>query len=251
MITLRTVTGLALAAAALGLVAAPAANAAPSSIVSINFGSDATGGAGGTTTLAATATAGVVPAANFNNVPGFGNASGPLNNSTGAVTAITESNTATDTFTSGSAALGTPDGILNNGFIETGGAGPAYTVTLNGLSATDNYSLYVLTSTDGGARTANYSIGTNVQTVNQVKFNGTYAQGVNYALFSNLTGSAFLTLTAAATTPNDGFPRASITGLQLIDNTPAVPEASSSIGLGLMLALGGLVVIARKKSLRA
>ena len=36
-----------------------------------------------------------------------------------------------------------------------------------------------------------------------------------------------------------------------LTSAPAVPEASSSIGLGLMLALGGLVIVAKKRSAKA
>lgn len=161
---------------------------------------------------------------------------------------------------------------LLNGFIESGppaATNAAATVTVNAVPFT-NYSLYVYafngalsspgtmgtyTVTPSGA-----ALGTSQTVMLQNTFNqstpftmATPTMAGDYLVFSGLTGSSF-TLTAnrtAGDTASTTF--IPIDGFQIVGTSAApVPEASTTISFGLLLALGlGGFAVARKKAVAA
>jgi len=107
-------------------------------------------------------------------------------------------------------------------------------------------------------------------------FNGTaigqsYNNGILHLAYTLTSATTYsFASTGAITYSNTGTYASPITGFQVqqvnangggdhdaffnnlsLTSAPAVPEASSSIGLGLMLALGGLVLVAKKRSAKA
>ena len=108
-------------------------------------------------------------------------------------------------------------------------------------------------------------------------FNGTaigqgYKNGILHLAYTLTSATTYsFASTGAITYSSTGTYASPITGFQVqqvnsangggdhdaffnnlsLTSAPAVPEASSSIGLGLMLALGGLVLVAKKRSAKA
>ena len=108
-------------------------------------------------------------------------------------------------------------------------------------------------------------------------FNGTstglvYTSGILHLLYTVTSPTTYSFASSGAVTfSGNGTFASPITGFQVqqvnsassagnhdaffnnlaLNAAPAVPEASSSIGLGMLLALGGLAVVARKRSLKA
>ena len=78
---------------------------------------------------------------------------------------------------------------------------------------------------------------------------GTIYNGIIYNK-NQYNTSATLSGTRSAGTGTD-FQQPGYFGPNAIITSAAVPEASSSIGLGVLLALGGMALIARKKSVKA
>ena len=160
---------------------------------------------------------------------------------------------------------------LLNGFIESGPPAAAQanaTVTVSAVPFT-SYSLYVYAyngslSSPGtmGTYTVTPSgaLGGASQTVMlQNTFNqsnpftmATATTPGDYLLFTGLTGSSF-TLTANRTTGDTSSTTfIPIDGFQIVATPAAVPEASTTISFGLLLALGlGGFAVARKKSAAA
>lgn len=157
---------------------------------------------------------------------------------------------------------------LLNGFIESGPPAAAQanaTVTVSNVPYA-SYSLYVYAfngalSSPGtmGTYTVTPSgslVGTSQTVMLQNTFNQaspfTMATGTtagDYLLFTGLTGTSF-TLTAnrvAGTTASTTF--IPIDGFQLVRTAAAVPEASTTVSFGLLLALGlGAVAVRKKKA---
>ena len=109
-----------------------------------------------------------------------------------------------------------------------------------------------------------------------LSFNGTdttngFKSGADHLIYTLTSPTTYtFTLSGADSYSGSGTSTGPITGFQikqtdsgstatdhnayfnnLLVTAPAVPEASSSIGLGLMLALGGLVLVAKKRSAKA
>ncbi len=223
--------------------------------------------------------AGVVPAMNFNTDDG--------GNSGGGYTDLAYSD-GTDSFASVSSynSYDAQNGKLAansdyqtngneqllNGFIESGPPAAAQanaTVTVDAVPFT-TYDLYVYgyngslsNATTMGTYTVTPSsslVGTSQTVALQDTFNpstpftlATATTPGDYLVFTGLTGSSF-TLTAdrvAGTTDSTTF--IPIDGFQIVSDTPAaVPEASTTISFGLLLALGlGAAVVRRKKAAAA
>lgn len=90
-----------------------------------------------------------------------------------------------------------------------------------------------------------------------VTFTGTFANGTTVTDTKTITSTRFQTfnftgftgLTSLTFAPISGFPQFD----NVVVNSPVapVPEASTTLSLGLLLALGGLAVVARKKKSNA
>ena len=239
------------AAAALGLLVA-GASASHAQSVGVNFtGADAFGGS---FPLGYSTSAGFVPQVDWNDADGnFGNIQPDnLFDSSGNTPGInldysgpTISSSQTD------ASLG-GNYTLTKGFLDInppvppapGGSLPGVTFSSIPYASYDVY-VYV----DGAAAgTATYLLGSTAQTVmTGTAFGGVFQQATattagDYILFSGLSGTSF-TLTGLSTSS------APVDGLQIVAMPAAVPEASTTVSLGLLLALGlGSLAVARKKS---
>jgi len=155
---------------------------------------------------------------------------------------------------------------LLNSFIESGppaAAQPNATVTVSSVPFT-TYDLYVyafnessamgtFTVTPGGSTAG---VSQNAQLESTFDPNNPFTMATattpgDYLLFTGLTGSSF-TLTAdrvAGTTDSTTF--IPIDGFQIVSTPAAVPEASTTISFGLLLALGLSAVAVRKKKAAA
>lgn len=160
---------------------------------------------------------------------------------------------------------------LLNGFIESGPPAAAQsnaTVTVSSVPFT-TYDLYVYGfngALSNASTMGTYTVtpsGSVVGTSQTVELEDTFNQASpftmatattpgDYLLFTGLTGSSF-TLTAdrvAGTTDSTTF--IPIDGFQLVSTPAAVPEASTTISFGLLLALGlGAVAVRKKKAAAA
>jgi hypothetical protein len=201
-----------------------------------------------TSSLNPTDVAGVVPAANWNNLAGNAGtgAAGLFYNNAGAPVASTatvdwsspntwRSTTGNNMFPAG------PDRVLTAGYLDsTNAADGGVTVTVNNIDAvlrSPAYDVYVYFVSDSGAnRGGAYTI--NDGTVPQVKYGSTLANPTmhvedpgtdadlsidgTYLRFQGLTGSSFtLTSNTTLTTPN-GF-RAPVNAIQIVGgSTPAL-----------------------------
>ncbi len=218
---------------------AAGAGGAHPTIISIDFvgGSTMTGGTGGASLVAAPAmaaseTAGVKPAANWN---GAGTPVGTLANlreSDGTVTAAGVSWSSPPTsgnpgeWTNGYAdAPG--DTRMMNGYLDpTATASPA-TVTVSGLPAAISvgYDVYVYVQGDipsSSTRTYQYAIGTTTFTVSQTGPSPTSFPGFtlapaggagNYVVFHKVTGASFKLTATPGTGPQT---RAPVNGIQIV-----------------------------------
>ncbi|MCW1887455.1 hypothetical protein OKA04_22155 [Luteolibacter flavescens] len=211
--------------------------------VSINI----VGGAGASGTLATTDVAGVVPAANWNNViatAGVDNAATPLVDSTGAASGISVSwtNIGPYQINTGNS---TPNHTMFNGYLDNFEG--LRTVSFTGLNAGLTYSFYLYSDGDNGtnSRRGFFTMGgtTTVITDASGNFDGTFVEvptgttGVgNYTVFT-LSGSSSYDLTFRGTLEDD-LPRAALNGIQIVQ----VPEAST-----LLLGLLGLVPVIRRR----
>ena len=157
---------------------------------------------------------------------------------------------------------------LMNGFIESGpsaAANAAATVTVDAVPFT-TYSLYVYAyngSLSSPGTIGTYTVtpsgsltGTSQDAMLQSTFDpanpftqATATTAGDYLLFTGLTGSSF-TLTANRTTGDTSSTTfIPIDGFQIVATPAAVPEASTTVSLGLLLALGlGGFAVARKKA---
>lgn len=256
------------------LLSAPAVHA-QTNIISFNF-------QGNSDTPAAVnhnLNAGFVPAMNFNNDVA-GNMGAVTNGNTVTYSdktpsGVTFSYNSYDAQNSGLDAnpnyLSDGNQQLLNGFIESGpvAAGP------NGTNATANvtvsavpfttYDLYVYgyngslsgpgtmgtyTVTPGGS-----ALGTSQTVELQDTFNpsspftmATATTPGDYLLFTGLTGSSFTLTANRVTGDTSSTTLIPIDGFQLVSTPAAVPEASTTISFGLLLALGLGAVAVRKKN---
>ena len=251
-------TGLTLAAlAALGLAAAHPAAAQ----VTVNFGPAQTISGDtdvvntGTSVLADAFANGVTTATVVNGVT-FTNDVQPSGNTANGVTL---SQTGLDGAYNGFAVGFTPFGSLSGGYQDAlrgaiFNSGATATFTLTGLTSGDTYlaQFFVDDSRGTTARTDTLSGGT---TLAFNVGNGTYSGDPSHGSggegqFANATFIADATGTATfAATSSGGATQ--VNAFQLREVPAAVPEASSSIGFGVLLALGGLALAARKRSARA
>ena len=245
-------TSLGAALTAFGLLSLGASAQAQS--VGINFtGSDAVGGS---FPLGFSTVAGIVPQMDWNDADGdFGNIQpNSVFDSTGNTPGIeinysgpSEGASQTDATLGGSYIL--TKGFLNiNPPVPPAPGGSLPSVSATGISFA-SYDVYVYV--DGAtAGTATYLLGTDAQTVmTGTAFDGTFKEATStaagdYILFSGLTGSSF-NLSGISTNA------APVDGLQIVDTSP-VPEASTTVSFGLLLALGlGGFAAARKKAAAA
>jgi len=221
---------------------APVAGAAT---VSINF--VGRGGANGT--LFPDEVAGVVPAANWNNVRpdnefGINYASGALVDETGATTTTTVAWTNIGPYFINTG-TGTPNNVMFNGYLDN--FAEVRTLTISGLSAGQVYQVYLYSDGDNGtnSRTGFFTMGgvTTGITDGPGNFDGTFVgvapgtTGVgNYTVFT-LTGATSYDLTFHGTTADD-LPRAALNGMQIVP----VPEPAAAL-----LGLAGLLPLLRRR----
>ena len=135
--------------------------------------------------------------------------------------------------------------LLTSTLIAAGGVGTSDTngsvfvynsVTPVNLVAGTKYTLFGTTGASPGDGFVENATGT--------IFNGIIYNKNQYNTSATLSG------TRSAGTGTD-FQQPGYFGPNAIITSAAVPEASSSIGLGVLLALGGMALIARKKSVKA
>lgn len=224
--------GVTLAAlAALGLAAANAANA--------DAGFQIQGGGStlytGTNALLATP---------FSFVGGTG---GTVN---GITLTVSNAGLATGTQPGGSTAAPTSDAALvYDGYdVYVAPAGStAPVLTFSGLTAGATYNVALYGSNDPGG----YALGAGAPTatVTAPGFTpSTPSIALASGLFSNVVASSTGTIAVQTfISNNNAF---EFTGAQ-VAAVAAVPEASSAIGFGVLLALGGLAVVARKRTVKA
>jgi len=212
---------------------APSARAQAASQISIDF-------VGTGTSMASTETAGVVPAAHWNNAVGAV-VSTPL--------ALVDLNGAA---TSASVTWKCDNGWMvpitdvagNNrmmrGYLDTGSKNPT-TVTVSGLAA-GTYDIYVYADGDNASvtRSATYQIsGSGITTKSigltdsaNTNFNGTFVQANgsagNYVKFASVTATGFQIL-ATPGTSSDAYPRAPVNGIQIVPAAPPAPDFSLSL----------------------
>ena len=173
--------------------------------------------------MAATETAGVLPATRWNSAPA---ASGSL----AALVASDGTGTGASITWSGENLWVLPvadapgNARMMNGYLDPFGMASVTVTALPASLTASGYDVYVYANGDvsaGDTRTGIYTIGAAMQTVTQAAqtpFAGTFTQAVaggtgNYVVFRNVTGSSF-TLTA---TPGTGTTRRSpLNGLQII-----------------------------------
>jgi hypothetical protein len=210
--------------------------------ISVNFVGNA--GVGGT--LANGATAGVVPAANWNNLlanSGIDNTGTALVDSTGGSSgaSISWSNIGPWAMNVGNT---TGDQQMLNGYLDN--FEDLRTVTVSGLSASQTYQFYIYSDGDNGSNTRTGSFTMGGVTTGIIDgpgtFNGTFTEvpaGTNapgnYAVFT-LTGATSYDLTFHGNNTDD-LARAPLNGLQVV----SIPESGSAL-----LAAAGLVMSLRR-----
>lgn len=217
--------------------------AAASSIISLNFAS----GAASDYPMTSAMTAGVIPAANWNNLVGSTGSGTNLLDSTGITTiaAVTWTCDGCGQIWSFS---GT-DAIMET-YLDYHDASITEAVTVSGLPANSSFDVYVYFdgSNPVSSRSAGYTIDSQTYWTTDVAgsdFDDTFIQasGVteaaatdygNYAIFSGLTGSEFTLFV----TPSDlsDVPRGAVNGIQIV--TTSVPEPGT-----VMLILTALVTL--------
>lgn len=191
----------------------------PPHILSINF-------VGAGSSLASSATAGILNLPNWNNGTGQSNSGGiPLVDSTGATSGAWVNWNASSTFSLGIANSPANDEMMN-GYLDTY-SGNTTTVLVWGLPTTfttNGYDVYVYCKGSNGSATRvyNYSIGgtsVNVTDNANTTFSGTFTQANNsagnYVRFQNLTANYF-TLDATPVSSTDAYPRAPINAIQIV-----------------------------------
>lgn len=218
---------------AAGLLLA-AASAVQAAVISVNFhGQNQWGGYGSDVTQ----TAGVIPVANWNNVPDNSAAPSPLINDAGvSVTGTSMTYTSGGSWRLGTNLSGTPTGNeqLMQGYIDGG-----VTFTVAGLNY-PNYSLVVYYNKENWPGTLSGTVGSTTYTgTAQGGWSGTFTQGIdgnssNYFRFDNLSGSS-VTFTGV----NGSF-GAGVNGFQIA----GVPEPTSM----LVLAGAGMLMMGRRRS---
>jgi autotransporter-associated beta strand protein len=173
--------------------------------IGINF----VGGGGPSGGASVTSVAGVVPIANWNNIPGNVGGPIPLNDANGVVgPANLDSFTSTNTWSTASA------NPLLNGYIDNTDATPnAQSVVVSGISF-GSYSVYAYFGSDGANRTGSVSLngvtyfyntrGTVTDYVLTTDDVGATNPVSNYAIFSGVTGSSF-TLNQSRGSNNSGL----------------------------------------------
>jgi autotransporter-associated beta strand protein len=177
-----------------------------------------------------TGVAGVVPMANWNNIPGSSGGPIPLNDFNGAAgVANLDSFTATNTWSTGSS------NPLLNGYIDNTDATPnAQQVTVSGIPYS-SYNVYAYFGSDGAGRTGSVSLnGTSYfyQTRGNVgdyvlttDTTGAVNPAANYAIFGNVSGSTF-TINQSRGSNNSG-----LMGLEIIQNSVSPLSLNNSLNV--------------------
>ncbi len=251
----RPLLSLAPVAASLMLILAPHADAGT---ISLNFssGNDQNGLPAPTYPLLPSDVAGVAPAANWNNLATNSGSSSTLTDQLGnTVTGASVTYASNGTYETNTNPATSADFKMMHAGIDERGSGfggpvPAsVTVTLPAsFGSTYNVYAYFDAVTTNGAVVAGYNIGSQTYwTKDTAAFAGTFVQatgnteaaataGSNYALFTNVSGSAF---TLTATPGNNNF-RAELMGIQIV----SVPEPGSAgiVSLGAV----GLISFSRR-----
>jgi len=196
--------------------------------------------------MAATESAGVVPQTHWNSVDDQAQnntgTSSPLNDSTGAATAVTVSFNANDSWNNDTD-LGANPGAnshMMNGIIKANGSPHDESFTIDGL-ADGVYDVYLYLNENGAGSQVNVFDGQNTATyyvTEGTAYNGStpWVQGtntdpgaprpvVNYVLFSkvNTLGGSSLAFTVSHITGTDG---SGVAGIQVINVGPAGPNTS-------------------------
>ena len=122
-------------------------------------------------------------------------------------------------------------------------------VTFSGLNTADTYNLYLYASASNDGQGTTFTVGSQVLSTSGMT-GTTFATPDNYVEFTGLSGATGQI--AAAFTNNGKTVYGPVNGFQLVDvPTAPVPEASSFVGFGVLLSLGGLALLARRRSVKA
>ncbi len=231
-------------------------------VISVNFTGDTGSGDGSPNFLSFNQSAGVVPAANYNDAHGFmaGQINDVTDNTGNVVNGLSISYSGASEGTNGATAT-TPNQALLDGFIASTGSTPASATVSTLPAGFGTYNLYVYL-TDAAASTGTYTfeaglldtngvfVGNPTTTLTQTAqaettpsdtfTPATATTAGNFLVFSGLTASTFqlAATSAAGMAPIDGF--------QIVGNAP-VPEASTLVSTSLLLALGGVLAATRRR----
>ena len=185
----------------------------------------------------------------FADTPVFGGSGGADGNFTAititaASTSLFTINPVTETLTAGIATSGSPDGL-----VVADGSGKVYvsstTFGANGQQTTDTLDVLNTAATSPMTNlvgdTGLNNLFTGLYTGGQLYTFGTDPNGTgNEGIYTLSTATGAATL-VAATSNNENIYAAAV-------SPAAVPEASTTLSFGLLLALGGLVIAKRKKA---
>ncbi len=209
-------------------VVTPSASAAQGAIVSLNFvGNDPT-------PMAASESAGVAAAVNWNNATGSQGSLPSLLDNLGLPTGTSVTWAANNPWALGIA--DTPgNSHMMNGYLDSTNTSTT-TVTVSALPASftgNGYDVYVYCNGDGTGRAGDYTIGSaTIQAQDTIRYSGAFTQASNspgnYVKFTGLTGSNF-TLSAHASATGGGF-RAPVNALQIVAHPPLVTVKHVSTG---------------------
>ncbi len=125
-----------------------------------------------------------------------------------------------------------PSADMMDGHIEATGNGQTF-ATVSGLADNyDSYDVYVYVGDDAGNRNGEISFnGGPIQNFTSKIFDGTFTEGIDYFLFSNVTGDSF---TVSVEPQNDnGANRTGIRGIEIIGHVNVIPEPLSAALLGI------------------
>jgi hypothetical protein len=195
--------------------------------------------------LAPTDAAGVVPAANWNNLTAATGTQAGLTAGDGLATTAAVS-WAANGFWAADLSGSSPDQILMNGYIDDGVTAGDTTINFTALPFIGDYDLYIYYGSDVNDRTGRAIVGSTIThfATNTNPFDGTFtlatteddgaADNGEVALFAGLSGPD-LTITVQRVSNNVG-----VHGVQLVG---VIPEPAT---LGL-LCLGGLGLLARRR----
>ncbi len=222
--------------------------------VGVNFGSNRSGAL-----LAATDTAGVVAQQNWNNAPNASGSIGDAKDGLGGLTGMGVTWTTNESWDLGGSPV-TGDGKLMKGWVATHSDSSASTIALSSIPYAQ-YDLYLYVSHDRASEDTRFNetsvpaitnfvtvedvtsttVGANPFVFNEITTSG--ATG-NYTKFTGLTQTS---LSLEFYSQDDGNHRGPLSGLQIVDATPVIPEPMTMLAVGLGVAGLGRYVRRRRR----